>query len=114
LDQNVTSGLIEIRRLGKFVPTASKSQPILLRFASVAQKHAVFKKAKALRETFKARLNDDLTSLQREHRKARLPLAMELQQAGWITFWRGENLKTKTRQLSSKSTVSSASLCFIS
>jgi hypothetical protein len=92
LDQNISSGLIEICRLGKFVPTASKPRPILLRFASVAQKHAAFKKAKALRETCKARLDDDLTSLQRERRKARLPQAMELQQAGWTTFWRGDNL----------------------
>ena len=92
LQQNPDSGLVEIRRLGKFTANA-KPRPILVRFASITHKHAAFKQqAKALRETFKVKLDDDLTLAQRECRKARMAEALQLQQAGWITFWRGEHL----------------------
>jgi hypothetical protein len=91
LDQAASSGIVEIRRLGKFTANA-KPRPIIIRFASVAHKHAAFKHAKTLKQAFKAKLDDDLTPTQRECRKQRMAEALQLQQAGWTTFWRGEHL----------------------
>eukprot|EP00884_Botryococcus_braunii_P010306 jgi/Botrbrau1/19277/Bobra.0073s0024.1 len=52
----------ETRRLGKFDPKAKRPRPVLIRFVSIADKHAAFKKSKVLRQNFKITMDDDLTT----------------------------------------------------
>lgn len=82
----------EAIRLGKFVKTANRPRPVLIRFESIAAKHAAYKKAKELRQKFKISMDDDITPLQRAARTSLLPQAQALRAEGWNTFWRGEHL----------------------
>eukprot|EP00884_Botryococcus_braunii_P003462 jgi/Botrbrau1/13116/Bobra.0187s0073.1 len=82
----------ETRRLGKFDPKAKRPRPVLIRYVSIADKHAAFKKSKVLRQNFKITMDDDLTTKQRAGRAALLPNALALRNEGWTTFWRGDNL----------------------
>eukprot|EP00884_Botryococcus_braunii_P001228 jgi/Botrbrau1/11105/Bobra.0219s0014.1 len=82
----------ETRRLGKFDPKAKRPRPVLIRFVSIADKHAAFKKSKVLRQNFKITMDDDLTTKQRGGRAALLPTALALRNEGWTTFWRGDIL----------------------
>jgi hypothetical protein len=82
----------ETRRLGKFDPKSKRPRPVLIRFASTADKHAAFKKSKLLRQNFKITIDDDLTTKQRAGRAALLPHALALRNDGWTTFWRGDIL----------------------
>jgi hypothetical protein len=82
----------ETRRLGKFDPKAKRPRPVLIRFVSIADKHAAFEKSKVLRQNFKITMDDDLTTKQRAGRAALLPNALALRNEGWTTFWRGDNL----------------------
>lgn len=54
VERTPSSGLVEVRRLGRSVAGARHPRPILLRFASVAHRNAAFKKAKALRANSEA------------------------------------------------------------
>jgi hypothetical protein len=82
----------ETRRLGKFDNKAKRPRPVLIKFGSIADKHAAFKKSKLLRQNFKVSMDDDLTAKQREGRATLMPQALALRNEGWTTFWRGENL----------------------
>ena len=82
----------EAMRLGKRLPTANRPRPVLIKFDSLAAKHAAFKKAKELRRIFKVSMDDDLTPMQKASRTSRLPQVQALRQEGWVTFWRGDNL----------------------
>jgi hypothetical protein len=90
-----SEGIVDVTRMGKFDTKAKHPRPILIKFSSIAAKHAAFKKAKALREK-KIRMDDQLTHGQREGRTRKQPWATTLRQEGWTTFWRGDTLyKTK-------------------
>jgi hypothetical protein len=84
--------IMETRRLGKFDPKSKRPRPVLMRFASTADKHAAYKKSKLLRQNFKITIDDDLTTKQRAGRAALLPHALALKNDGWTTFWRGDIL----------------------
>lgn len=86
------SSIKEAVRLGKSSPTTKRPRPVLIKFDSLAAKHAAFKKAKDLRQQFKASIDDDLTPRQQEARARRLPQVQQLRGEGWTTFWRGDNL----------------------
>jgi hypothetical protein len=52
----------ETRRLGKFDPKSKRPRPVLIRFVSIADKHAAFKKSKVLRQNFKITIDHETTS----------------------------------------------------
>eukprot|EP00884_Botryococcus_braunii_P021959 jgi/Botrbrau1/8447/Bobra.0237s0064.1 len=70
---------------------AQRPRPILIKFATVEQKHAAFKHAKQLRLNG-ITMDDDLTPAQRATRKERTAEAIALRNAGWRVFWRGDRL----------------------
>eukprot|EP00884_Botryococcus_braunii_P001002 jgi/Botrbrau1/10902/Bobra.0025s0075.1 len=72
-------------------PQAQRPRPILIKFATVEQKHAAFKHAKQLRLNG-ITMDDDLTPAQRATRKERTAEAIALRNAGWRVFWRGDRL----------------------
>eukprot|EP00884_Botryococcus_braunii_P020159 jgi/Botrbrau1/6827/Bobra.0153s0022.1 len=71
---------------------ALQSTAVLIKFTSVAAKHAAYKKAKELRRQFNVAMNDDLTPQQKAARTSCLPEVQTLRGEGWITFWRGDQL----------------------
>jgi hypothetical protein len=79
-------------RLGKPSPTAPRPRPVLIKFSSIAAKHAAFKKAKELRRQFNVSIDDDLTPRQQATRTSRASQVQALRGEGWTTFWRGDNL----------------------
>jgi hypothetical protein len=79
-------------RLGKPSPAAPRPRPVLIKFSSIAAKHAAFKKAKELRRQFKVSIDDDLTPGQQAARTSRASQVQALRGEGWTTFWRGDNL----------------------
>eukprot|EP00884_Botryococcus_braunii_P020286 jgi/Botrbrau1/6941/Bobra.0215s0018.1 len=85
------NGIIECHRLGRQNPQAQRPRPILIKFATVEQKHAAFKHAKQLRLNG-ITMDDDLTPAQRATRKERTAEAIALRNAGWRVFWRGDRL----------------------
>jgi hypothetical protein len=82
----------EAFRLGKKSATANRPRPVLIKFDSLAAKHAAFKHAKELRRQFKVSIDDDLTPMQQAARATRLPEVQQLRGEGWTTFWRGDTL----------------------
>eukprot|EP00884_Botryococcus_braunii_P019902 jgi/Botrbrau1/6596/Bobra.0189s0023.1 len=84
--------IYETIRLGKHSPTAPRPRPVLIKFTSVAAKHAAYKKAKDLRRQFNVSMDDDLTPQQKAARMRRQPEVHTLRGEGWITFWRGDQL----------------------
>lgn len=84
--------IYETIRLGKHSPTAPRPRPVLIKFNSVAAKHAAYKKAKELRRQFHVSMDDDLTPHQKAARTSRLPEVHTLRGEGWTTFWRGDQL----------------------
>lgn len=82
----------EASRLGKRSATAKRPRPVLIKFDSLAAKHAAFKHTKELRQRFKVYIDDDLTPKQQAARASRLREVQELRGQGWKTFWRGDNL----------------------
>jgi hypothetical protein len=84
--------IVETRRLGKFDLKSKRPRPVLIRFASTADKHAAYKKSNLLRQNFKITIDDDLTTKQRAGRAALLPHALANRNDGWTTFWRGDIL----------------------
>ena len=84
--------IVETRRLGRAGSNTKRPRPVLIRFATLADKHAAYKKAKTLRQELKINMDDDLTKRQRERRAAMMPQAVALKEEGWSTFWRGEHL----------------------
>jgi hypothetical protein len=84
--------IYETIRLGKHSPTAPRPRPVLIKFTSVAAKHAAYKKAKDLRRQFSVSMDDDLTPQQKAARMSRQPEVHTLRGEGWITFWRGDQL----------------------
>eukprot|EP00884_Botryococcus_braunii_P013409 jgi/Botrbrau1/22069/Bobra.0638s0002.1 len=85
------NGIIECHRLGRPNSQAQRPRPILIKFATVEQKHAAFKHAKQLRLNG-ITMDDDLTPAQRATRKERTAEAIALRNAGWRVFWRGDRL----------------------
>jgi hypothetical protein len=79
-------------RLGKPSLAAPRPRPVLIKFSSIAAKHAAFKKAKELRRQFKVSIDDDLTPGQQAARTSRASQVQALRGEGWTTFWRGDNL----------------------
>ena len=73
-------------------PTAPRPRPVLIKFNSVAAKHAAYKKAKELRRQIHVSMDDDLTPQQKAARTSRLPEVHTLRGEGWTTFWRGDQL----------------------
>lgn len=86
------ASIVETVRLGKHCPNAPRPRPVLMKFASIAAKHAAFKKAKELRRQLHVAIDDDLTPMQKAARSCRAPQVQALRAEGWITFWRGEHL----------------------
>lgn len=86
------STINEAIRLGPRSPTATRPRPVLIKFASIAAKHAAFKKSKELRRQFNVSMDDDLTPKQKAARTTRFPQVQALRGEGWVTFWRGDNL----------------------
>ena len=87
-----TATIKESVRLGKPQTNAKRPRPVLIRFDTVADKHAAYKKAKELRQRYNVSMDDDLTPLQQEARDRLKPLAAALRTEGCKTFWRGEHL----------------------
>ena len=85
----------EARRLGEpreaRGATAARPRPILVRFKTVAAKHAALKYAKELR-AHKVFLDADLTTTQREARRLKQDRFQELKSHGVKPFWRCERL----------------------
>ena len=86
------NSIVEARRMGKFNANAQQPRPVLIKFCSVAAKHAAFKHAKALREKKNVTMDDQLTKAQRESRAMKQPWKTALHQQGCKTFWRGDIL----------------------
>jgi hypothetical protein len=69
-------------RLGKPSPAAPRPRPVLIKFSSIAAKHAAFKKAKELRRQFNVSIDDDLTPRQQAARTSRASQVQALRGEG--------------------------------
>ena len=103
--------IYETIRLGKHSPTAPRPRPVLIKFTSVAAKHAAYKKAKDLRRQFSVSMDDDLIPQQKAARMRRQPEVHTLRGEGWITFWRGDQLFKVKAGGSSSQGASGCSCC---